>query len=72
MRLPDMPLHDPFVVADDATHSYHLYTSDVPSVSGVGGTGTMVYRSRDLRDWTPPVVVFLTAGQEGIRATDGA
>ncbi|MFI6851177.1 glycoside hydrolase family 43 protein [Streptomyces sp. NPDC050416] len=72
MRLPDMPLHDPFVVADEPTHTYHLYTSNDPSVSGVDGTGTMVYRSRDLRDWTRPAVVFLTAGQEGIWATDGA
>ncbi|MDQ1050161.1 beta-xylosidase [Streptomyces sp. V4I2] len=71
MRLPDMPLHDPFIVADKKTRTYHLYTSNDPSVSGVDGTGTMVYRSRDLRDWTRPVVVFLTAEQQGIWATDG-
>ncbi|MFE0252794.1 glycoside hydrolase family 43 protein [Streptomyces sp. NPDC059010] len=71
MRLPDMPLHDPFVVADERTRTYHLYTSNDPSVSGVEGTGTMVYRSQDLRDWTPPVVVFRTGGQEGLWATDG-
>ncbi|MFC4501532.1 MULTISPECIES: glycoside hydrolase family 43 protein [Streptomyces] len=72
MRLPDMPLHDPFVVADAESRTYHLYTSNEPSVSGVDGVGTMVYRSRDLRDWTRPTVVFLTADQEGIWATDGA
>jgi hypothetical protein len=71
MRLPDMPLHDPFVVADPHTRTYHLYTSNDPSVSGVDGTGTMVYRSRDLRDWTRPVVVFLAAEQQEIWATDG-
>ena len=71
MRLPDMPLHDPFVVADPLTRTYHLYTSNDPSVSGVDGTGTMVYRSRDLRDWTRPVVVFLAAEQREIWATDG-
>ncbi len=72
MRLPDMPLHDPFVVADDRTRTYYLYTSNDPTVSGVDGTGTMVYRSADLRDWTRPVVVFRTAVQKGIWATEGA
>jgi hypothetical protein len=71
MRLPEMPLHDPFVVADDKTRTYYLYTSNDPSVSGVDGTGTMAYRSHDLRDWTPPVVVFRTAEQKGIWATEG-
>jgi beta-xylosidase len=71
MRLPDMPLHDPFIVADKKTRAYYLYTSNDPSVSGVDGTGTMVYRSRDLRDWIRPVVVFLAAELSGIWATDG-
>lgn len=71
MRLPDMPLHDPFIVADKETRTYYLYTSNVSSVSGVHGTGTMVYRSQNLRDWMRPVVVFLAADQEGLWATDG-
>ncbi|MER5224636.1 glycoside hydrolase family 43 protein [Streptomyces flaveus] len=71
MRLPDMPLHDPFIVADSESGTYYLYTSNDPSVSGVDGTGTMVYRSRDLRDWTRPVVVFRTAEQKDIWASDG-
>ncbi|MDF2269615.1 glycoside hydrolase family 43 protein [Streptomyces coacervatus] len=71
MQLPDMPLHDPFIVADKATRTYYLYTSNDPSVSGVDGTGTMVYRSHDLRGWMRPVVVFLAAEQSGIWATDG-
>ncbi|MFJ2608245.1 glycoside hydrolase family 43 protein [Streptomyces sp. NPDC087425] len=66
-----MPLHDPFVVADEETRTYHLYTSNEPSVSGVDGVGTMVYRSRDLRDWAPPVVVFLASAQDGMWATQG-
>ncbi|MBO4254589.1 glycoside hydrolase family 43 protein [Streptomyces griseorubiginosus] len=71
MLLPDMPLHDPFVVADGTSRTYHLYTSNDPSVSGVEGVGTMVYRSRDLREWRRPVVVFLAGEQEGIWAGDG-
>ncbi|MFI6657605.1 glycoside hydrolase family 43 protein [Streptomyces sp. NPDC050523] len=71
MRLPDMPLHDPFVVADAGSRTYHLFTSNDPSVSGVEGTGTMVYRSRDLRDWLHPVVVFRAADQPELWASDG-
>lgn len=66
-----MPLHDPFVVADPKTRTYHLYTANEPGLTGVDGVGTMVYRSADLRDWEPPVVVFRTAEQEGIWATEG-
>lgn len=71
LRLPGMPLHDPFVVADEETRTYYLYTSNEPSVSGVDGVGTMVYRSRDLRDWAAPVVVFRTADQRDGWASEG-
>ncbi|MGW3137717.1 glycoside hydrolase family 43 protein [Streptomyces sp. NPDC001139] len=71
MRLAEMPLHDPFVVADDGTRTYHLYTSNDPSVSGVEGVGTMVYRSRDLRAWTRPTVVFLAPDRTRAWAADG-
>lgn len=69
LHLPDMPLHDPFIVADHKSRMYYLYTSNVESMTGVSGTGTMVYRSRNLRDWQPPVVVFRT--HAGMWATDG-
>lgn len=26
LRLPDMPLHDPFMLADRTTRTYYLYT----------------------------------------------
>ncbi|WP_210593150.1 glycoside hydrolase family 43 protein [Streptomyces sp. GESEQ-35] len=71
MRLPDMPLHDPFIVADEQSGTYYLYTSNDQATSGVDGVGTMVYRSHDLRDWMRPVVVFLAAEQKDIWATDG-
>lgn len=66
-----MPLHDPYIVADETTRTYYLYTANVESMTGVAGTGTMVYRSRNLRDWLPPEVVFLASDQEGIWTTDG-
>ena len=58
LRMPEMHLHDPFVVADKARKTYHLYTSNVPAMSGECGVGIMAYTSRDLLNWTRPKVVF--------------
>lgn len=66
LRLPEMPLHDPFVVADAETGLYHLYTSDTGSV------GTVVYRSENLRDWAEAVPVFRVDEQDEPWARHGA
>lgn len=58
LSLPEMPLHDPYILANAEDRTYYLYTSNVPRMTGVNEVGTMVYRSRDLRHWEPPVVVF--------------
>jgi beta-xylosidase len=60
MHLPDMPLHDPWILANAADHTYYLYTSNVPRLTGVNERGTMAYRSADLKNWQKPVVVFRT------------
>ena len=59
MRLPDMPLHDPFILAHKASRTYYLYTSNRANVSGVRGVGTMAYKSKDLLHWEKARVVFL-------------
>ncbi len=59
LRLPEMPLHDPFIVAHAPSQTYYLYTSNVPRMSGVPGIGTMAYTSKDLLNWGKPRVVFL-------------
>ncbi|SDL10148.1 Glycosyl hydrolases family 43 [Glycomyces sambucus] len=71
LRLPEMPLHDPFIVADSGSGLYHLYTSNLAS-SGAPGAGTMVYRSRDLREWAEPVPVFLVDEEDAPWAVHGA
>ncbi|MES2445333.1 MAG: glycoside hydrolase family 43 protein [Pseudomonadota bacterium] len=58
LRMPDMPLHDPWIVADRASRTYYLYTSNEARMTGVEAVGTMVYTSRNLRDWTRPKLVF--------------
>ncbi len=58
LTMPDMPLHDPYIVANAADHTYYLYTSNQVAMSGTAGVGTMVYRSTDLQHWQKPVTVF--------------
>lgn len=70
MRMADMPLHDPFVVADKETKTYYLYTSNNPRLTGVRGVGTMAYTSKDLKTWDPPKVVF-TLPESGVWANAG-
>jgi beta-xylosidase len=63
LTLPDMPLHDPFIVTDTASQTYWLFTSNVAQVSADKALGVMAYRSRDLKHWTKPELVFrLPAG----------
>lgn len=58
LRLPNMPLHDPFIVAHEPTRTYYLYTTNDARMTGDRRPGTMVYRSTDLLNWSRPTVVF--------------
>src|SRR4051812_27791259 len=58
LRLPDMPLHDPWILAYAPSRTYYLYTSNNRRVTGVNYAGTMAYKSKDLLSWEQPVVVF--------------
>lgn len=58
LLLPNMQLHDPFIVADPATRTYHLFTRNEPAMTGDTRLGTMAYSSRDLKHWTRPKLVF--------------
>lgn len=59
LRLPDMPLHDPYILAHKPTQTYYLYTSNRRNLSGTPGVGTMVYKSKDLQNWEKPKAVFI-------------
>ena len=59
LRLPDMPLHDAFILPHAATRTYYLYNSNRPHLSGTRGVGTMVYKSKDLLNWEKPRAVFI-------------
>ncbi|VXC34345.1 glycoside hydrolase family 43 protein [Sphingomonas sp. 8AM] len=70
LLLPDMPLHDPWIVADRATRTYWLFTRNEQQLTGDNRLGIMAYRSRDLKHWQRPVMVF--ALPEDSWANDGA
>ena len=54
MRLPEIPLQDPYVLVDQATQTYFLYAE----ASSAAESGVAVYRSKNLRDWTGPTKVY--------------
>ncbi|MDQ8198744.1 glycoside hydrolase family 43 protein [Pelagicoccus enzymogenes] len=58
LLMPDMPLHDPYIVAHEPTQTYYLYTRNVSRLTGVKALGTMAYTSKDLKHWNQPKVVF--------------
>lgn len=70
LLLPQMQLHDPFIVADEASKTYYLLTRNETAMTGDRRLGTMVYTSKDLKYWTRPRVVF--ALPDGTWAKGGA
>jgi beta-xylosidase len=59
LRLPDIQLHDPWMIADQKTRTYYLYSSASPRITGQGRTGTLYYKSRDLATWEGPFIAFV-------------
>lgn len=59
LRLSEIQVHDPWILAYASTRTYYLYTSNRGQATGVNRPGTMVYRSHDLRNWEGPLVVFV-------------
>ncbi len=54
LKLADIRMHDPWMVADQPTHTYYLY-------EGSGGphrSGVIAYTSKDLQSWSGPHTVF--------------
>jgi len=58
LTLPFMTLHDPYILADEASHTYYLYTANNRTMSGDGARGVMAYQSKDLIHWSTPTVVY--------------
>ena len=70
LTMPDMPLHDPWIVADRDGGMYRLYTRNEPSMTGERRVGVMMYTSRDLKTWQRPRLAFVLPPD--VWANDGA
>ena len=57
--LSDIPIRDPFILADKKTHTYYLYCSSSVKKDGKLLGGVAVYTSKDLKDWTEKKQVFV-------------
>src|SRR4051812_8568252 len=71
LTMPNMPLHDPYVLAGQASQTYYLYTANQQSVSGASGA-VMVYRSKNLHDSSAPTVVYSIESGGWARSQNGA
>jgi len=59
LRLPEFFVHDPWILAEQSTHTYYLYTSAWTKQTGRDRTGTFAYKSKDLATWEGPFLVFV-------------
>ncbi len=71
LTLPQIPLHDPYVLAHTQSRTYYLYTSANLS-TGVGRTGTFAYKSKDLATWEGPFIVFVAPEESWALPQEGA
>lgn len=58
LHLLDFHIRDPWILADSASRTYYLYATNSGEVTGVHRAGVMVYKSKDLRNWQQPSIVF--------------
>ena len=57
--IEDIYIRDPFIVADETTHTYYLYcSSSVKGSQGQSIGGVAAYKSKDLKNWEGPVQVM--------------
>lgn len=65
--IEDINIRDPFIVADETTHTYYMYcSSSVKDVDGKTLGGVAAYKSKDLKNWEGPVQVFTVSAENWI------
>jgi glycosyl hydrolase family 43 len=72
LRLPEIQLHDPWIVAEQKTRIYYLYSAASPRITGQGRTGTLFYKSKDLATWAGPFIAFVAPAESWADPTVGA
>jgi beta-xylosidase len=59
LHLPEIQVHDPWILAEKSSHTYYLYTSASAPMTGQNRGGTFMYKSPDLLTWEGPYTVFV-------------
>jgi len=59
LHLPEMRIHDPWILAHEESQTYYLYSAARQNVNGTNRSGTLTYKSKNLRDWDGPYIVFM-------------
>jgi len=57
MKLKDIPIRDPFILADEKSKTYYLYASANASETGQPRGGLKAFKSKDLVTWEGPHIV---------------
>lgn len=58
LKLADIRMHDPWMVADEPSQTYFLYEGSGPQASSRHHSGVIAYTSKDLKSWFGPHLVF--------------
>src|SRR5882757_7374410 len=58
LSLPDIRMHDPWILADQPSHTYYMYAGSSPEASSRHRSGVITYTSKDLNTWAGPYLVF--------------
>lgn len=71
LTMPQMTLHDPYILPDATSGTYFLYTANNTAMSGNPAKGIMAYQSRDLVHWSKPALVYtVPTGSDAWNAYD--
>jgi hypothetical protein len=58
LKLDGFRVHDPWILADQPSQTYYLYTASGPQASSQHRSGVVAYKSKDLETWSGPYLVF--------------
>lgn len=61
LKLSEIRMHDPWMVADKSTQTYYMYEGGMTGTEGQRRSGVIAYKSKDLESWSGPYIVFEVA-----------
>jgi hypothetical protein len=71
LKFENIRLHDPWILADQPSHTYYLYTSSGAGINKDHRSGVVTYKSADLKTWSGPYPVFEVPDGSWASPTDG-